>query len=145
MPFSQETKQALFDEAAQAIIKQGKVCRLHGCCLYDDRSGNHCAIGHLLKNRGVSLEGLDFGESTGVKSARSLFSDLAAGHRVKDHADSAHALLAGLKIVGADCEEDIDFLLELQRAHDQSWNIDKFAPSMRKMGESYGLDTRALA
>lgn len=144
MPFTQEAKQALFNEVATAIFNQQRICKSGATCVYDDGRGNHCAIGHLLRARGVSLEGLDTGSlggnSIGVSSAISAFRNKEAGGADDVFSLSTWHLLDGLKKIGADCEEDLQFLQGLQTAHDNSESMSGFADSMRGMAKRYELD-----
>jgi hypothetical protein len=137
MPFSQATRQALFDEAATAVLRQGRVCKRDNVCVYDDGAGNHCAIGHILKARGVNLESL---RNAGIGSA------LRAFRNPREHFDSSvTSLLAVLCKIGADCGKDIIFLQDLQLAHDGSNDIPQYKRQMRQMATDFGLSAAALA
>ena len=142
MPFSQETKQALFDEAAKAILKQGSICKATGSktnCVYSDNDGRHCAIGHLLVNRGISLDGLDEdGESTGVDSAISVFNE------GEDSPERYYRLLDGLCSIGADSITDLRFLEELQKAHDECDDMGHYRLGMKRLAGQAGLSDLAL-
>jgi hypothetical protein len=137
MPFSQVAKQSLFDEAARAVLRQGKLCKQRHICVYDDGAGNHCALGHILKARGEPLKEL---RNVGVGSA------IAALRHGEQFASSrVGRLLSALRKLGADCEQDLWFLQELQAAHDGADDIAGYVRAMQRLATSSGLSAAALA
>lgn len=45
--------QKLFEDSVVPTLKQGKRCydTEYGMCMYTDKEGNHCAVGHLLTKK----------------------------------------------------------------------------------------------
>jgi hypothetical protein len=161
MPLNRKQKQNIFDIAVKGVIGQGGVSRRMprvdggiAMCVYDDGRGNHCAIGHVLKEKGVAPGTFDM-EQVSVGICHVIPAYLAGG-RVKDEdlesddldsdhekmvADAAAKLLTALQEkLGPLSLPDLEFLQRLQVAHDACNELSLFRGKMNRLAANEGLD-----
>lgn len=142
-------RQELFDKAVTGILKQGGPSAefvaqhdLHGGkypvsqCKYRGPNGMRCAIGFLIED--VSL----------LQEGQSLFGILA--DRENGHALQLDLPLA--KALGIKTEDDAEFLIALQKAHDNNVGppgnptfLGHFRSSARMVAIQYNLNEAVLA
>ena len=143
MAFSKEFKQELFDEGALAIIKQGKACMFGGVCAYSDGRGGHCIVGHLLANRGI-ISDEAFDRHVNGQGLVSFLPPQDGGYF--DARDGQIEVLSWLEALGVDCIEDVRFLIDLQKAHDNmNHMLSNFKLGMRLVASRHGIDATVVA
>lgn len=114
------TPQNALNIAVNGIRAQGALARRAeqtplrpACAYYDDTNGNRCVIGHLL-----DIEEAKCWESFGAKGI-----------------SSAHSY--GLSV---DLELSLDFLVDLQAAHDGATDVNDFFDNAKFLADRYNLE-----
>lgn len=134
MAMTHELKQQLFNEAYIGVMKQGAlgISQTNDCQYGEFENSRHCGIGHILANRGLVPPGIDAkGRSLGINCAI----DCANGGVTQ----FSLLLLTALTEIGAEDEDDLNFLAELQNTHDATSNFNEFKSNMEAFACSYSF------
>ncbi len=128
-------QQKTFDFVAKKLLKQGQVSKEHAQCVYRGPNGLKCAIGHLIPDNmySIELEG---------KSLSKEFMDR------ENLPIKVLTRIAGTKN-SKDLDSRLDFLAELQTAHDEvsftaPYFSHNFIMNMKQVAAKYHLSTRVL-
>lgn len=107
-------RQETFDTVWNGVIQQGRICRSpNGGCAYRDADA-HCAVGHVLKGK--------IHEDHNAWRFRGNLQGLRA------HYPEMKSIL-----------EDVEFLSELQEAHDGSVDVEDFKILMARVAKRYHI------
>lgn len=115
------TNQTAFDKAAPALIRQRQFSRKEyrgdDVCLYRSPDGCKCAIGHLIPDE-------KYNPAMECKPIASIFSKM------------------DLKELFENC--DLEFLKDLQLAHDGALNPSEFESRLLEAAKNHGLNTNCI-
>lgn len=125
-------RQEVINKVVPAMIAQGRKSGSGSACLYRDASGANCAVGVLLDPD--LIDGLQHIASR--------------GYMISAAADE-EIVLDALRESGYEIEdEDEDFLVRLQGAHDGASDknfVEDFKSNMRTLCNDYGLEMPDVA
>ena len=108
------TQQEMFDKALLGVVKQGALSKNeYGLCLYRTKEGYACAVGQLIDNKTAKL--WDTLEDSGIKN---IPLDWLPTHFV----------------------DNINFLGDMQKAHDNSETLQGFISAMQVLASRYTLN-----
>lgn len=123
-------KQLIFDTGVRGVLAQGgQSMGLGGACLYRGPKGTKCALGHSI-------------------SDAKYVNEMEA--HVPEWASCADPISRRLcKVLGAENEEDVQFLRRFQNTHDMSADekdfLERFRENAKSFAVEHGLDASVLA